>query len=189
MKIVVVGGSGLIGKKLIPLLHGRGHEAVSASPSSGVNTVTGEGLAGAGHLRGDRFAAVCLLAISVLVAVFVFLPLGADDGPLRATGFEAIGECTVFALHRMGILDYQRFVADRYGHGRWRNRSRRWRRSGEAAGDSGTDATAAAGAAAVAAAAADHPASRQRSLGGAPAAGPAVARTLSESASGRTSSS
>src|SRR5688500_20165371 len=45
MKIVVIGGSGLIGKKLIPLLRKRGHEAVSASPSSGVNTITGEGLA------------------------------------------------------------------------------------------------------------------------------------------------
>jgi uncharacterized protein YbjT (DUF2867 family) len=45
MKIVVIGGSGLIGKKLIPLLRGRGHEAVSASPSSGVNTLTGAGLA------------------------------------------------------------------------------------------------------------------------------------------------
>ena len=45
MKIVVIGGSGLIGKKLIPLLRGRGHDAVSASPSSGVNTITGEGLA------------------------------------------------------------------------------------------------------------------------------------------------
>jgi len=45
MKIVVIGGSGLIGKKLIPLLRGAGHEAVSASPSSGVNTLTGEGLA------------------------------------------------------------------------------------------------------------------------------------------------
>src|SRR3954466_16321539 len=44
MKIVVIGGSGLIGKKLIPLLRERGHEAVSASPSSGVNTLTGEGL-------------------------------------------------------------------------------------------------------------------------------------------------
>src|SRR6187549_3268729 len=47
MKIVVIGGSGLIGKKLIPLLRQRGHEAVSASPSSGVNTLTGEGLADA----------------------------------------------------------------------------------------------------------------------------------------------
>src|SRR5262249_9945896 len=45
MKIVVIGGSGLIGKKLIPLLRAAGQEAVSASPSSGVNTLTGEGLA------------------------------------------------------------------------------------------------------------------------------------------------
>src|SRR5436309_2621253 len=45
MKIVVVGGSGLIGKKLVPILRKRGHEVVAASPSSGVNSVTGEGLA------------------------------------------------------------------------------------------------------------------------------------------------
>ncbi len=47
MKIVVIGGSGLIGKRLIPLLQQQGHQAVSASPSSGVNAVTGEGLAAA----------------------------------------------------------------------------------------------------------------------------------------------
>lgn len=45
MKIVVIGGSGLIGKKLVSALRERGHEAVAASPSSGVNAVTGEGLA------------------------------------------------------------------------------------------------------------------------------------------------
>ena len=45
MKIVVIGGSGLIGKKLVARLRERGHEAVAASPSSGVNTVTGAGLA------------------------------------------------------------------------------------------------------------------------------------------------
>ncbi len=45
MKIVVIGGSGLIGSKLITKLREHGHEAVSASPNSGVNTVTGEGLA------------------------------------------------------------------------------------------------------------------------------------------------
>lgn len=45
MKIVVIGGSGLIGKKVVVKLRQRGHEVVAASPSSGVNTVTGEGLA------------------------------------------------------------------------------------------------------------------------------------------------
>lgn len=45
MKIVVIGGSGLIGKKVVMKLRQHGHEAVAASPSSGVNTVTGEGLA------------------------------------------------------------------------------------------------------------------------------------------------
>jgi uncharacterized protein YbjT (DUF2867 family) len=44
MKIVVIGGSGLIGKKLVGILRAKGHEAVPASPSSGVNAVTGEGL-------------------------------------------------------------------------------------------------------------------------------------------------
>jgi len=45
MKIVVIGGSGLIGKKLVNQLRQNGHEAVAASPSTGVNTLTGEGLA------------------------------------------------------------------------------------------------------------------------------------------------
>jgi uncharacterized protein YbjT (DUF2867 family) len=45
MRIVVIGGTGLIGKKLIPLLRQRGHEAVAASPGTGVNTLTGQGLA------------------------------------------------------------------------------------------------------------------------------------------------
>src|SRR5947208_1521715 len=45
MNIVVIGGSGLIGSKLITKLREHGHEAVSASPNSGVNTLTGEGLA------------------------------------------------------------------------------------------------------------------------------------------------
>jgi uncharacterized protein YbjT (DUF2867 family) len=47
MKVVVIGGTGLIGKKLVPLLRMRGHEAVPASPSTGVNALTGEGLADA----------------------------------------------------------------------------------------------------------------------------------------------
>lgn len=45
MKIVVIGGSGLIGSKLVPKLRERGHEVVAAAPSSGVNSLTGEGLA------------------------------------------------------------------------------------------------------------------------------------------------
>ena len=44
MKIVVIGGSGLIGSKVVNNLRQGGHEAVSAAPSSGVNTITGEGL-------------------------------------------------------------------------------------------------------------------------------------------------
>ncbi len=44
MKIVVIGGSGLIGKKLVNNLRQRGHQVVAASPSSGVNTLTREGL-------------------------------------------------------------------------------------------------------------------------------------------------
>src|SRR6202051_406658 len=45
MKIVVIGGSGLIGAKLVTKLREPGHEVVATSPNSGVNTLTGEGLA------------------------------------------------------------------------------------------------------------------------------------------------
>jgi uncharacterized protein YbjT (DUF2867 family) len=44
MKIVVIGGTGLIGSKTIPILRQRGQEAVAAAPNTGVNTITGEGL-------------------------------------------------------------------------------------------------------------------------------------------------
>lgn len=44
MKIVVIGGTGLIGSKLVALLKDRGHEVLAASPNTGVNTLTGEGL-------------------------------------------------------------------------------------------------------------------------------------------------
>src|SRR6187431_3575905 len=44
MKIVTIGGTGLIGSKTIPILRQRGHEVVAASPNTGVNTITGEGL-------------------------------------------------------------------------------------------------------------------------------------------------
>jgi uncharacterized protein YbjT (DUF2867 family) len=45
MKIVVIGGSGLIGSKVVTKLREQGHEPIAASPDSGVNTLTGEGLA------------------------------------------------------------------------------------------------------------------------------------------------
>jgi uncharacterized protein YbjT (DUF2867 family) len=45
MKIVVIGGTGLIGTKLVSMLRQQGHEVLAASPASGVNTITGEGLA------------------------------------------------------------------------------------------------------------------------------------------------
>jgi nucleoside-diphosphate-sugar epimerase len=45
MKIVVIGGTGLIGSKLVNKLREQGHEPVAASPNTGVNTLTGEGLA------------------------------------------------------------------------------------------------------------------------------------------------
>jgi uncharacterized protein YbjT (DUF2867 family) len=50
MKLVIIGGTGLIGSKLVTALREHGHEAVPASPDTGVNTLTGEGLAAV--LRG-----------------------------------------------------------------------------------------------------------------------------------------
>jgi uncharacterized protein YbjT (DUF2867 family) len=44
MKIVVIGGTGLVGSKTIPILREGGHEVLAASPNTGVNTITGEGL-------------------------------------------------------------------------------------------------------------------------------------------------
>lgn len=45
MKIVVIGGNGMIGSKLVPVLRSKGHDVLAASRSTGVNAVTGEGLA------------------------------------------------------------------------------------------------------------------------------------------------
>ena len=44
MKIVVIGGTGLIGSKTVPILRQGGHEVVAASPKNGINSITGEGL-------------------------------------------------------------------------------------------------------------------------------------------------
>src|SRR6478672_9800838 len=45
MKIVVIGGTGRVGSKLVDLLRAHGHEPLAASPNSGVDTITGDGLA------------------------------------------------------------------------------------------------------------------------------------------------
>jgi len=47
MKILVIGGTGLIGSQVVALLQKRGHEVIAGSPDKGINTITGEGLAGA----------------------------------------------------------------------------------------------------------------------------------------------
>ncbi|HEX5958871.1 MAG TPA: SDR family oxidoreductase [Hyphomicrobiaceae bacterium] len=47
MKIVVIGGTGLIGSKVVEKIRQKGHEAIAAAPNTGVNTITGEGLAAA----------------------------------------------------------------------------------------------------------------------------------------------
>jgi uncharacterized protein YbjT (DUF2867 family) len=52
MKIIVIGGTGLIGSKVVTRLRGAGHDALAAAPSTGVNTVTGEGLAAALEAAG-----------------------------------------------------------------------------------------------------------------------------------------
>jgi uncharacterized protein YbjT (DUF2867 family) len=44
MKIVIIGGTGLIGSKTAPILRQGGHEVLAASPNTGVNTITGAGL-------------------------------------------------------------------------------------------------------------------------------------------------
>ena len=57
MKLVIIGGTGLIGSKLVAKLRERGDEAVAASPDTGVNALTGEGLAEV--LRAHRSSLTC----------------------------------------------------------------------------------------------------------------------------------
>src|SRR5262250_1557196 len=52
MKMVVIGGTGLIGSKVVEKLKQKGHEVIAAAPNTGINTITGEGLADA--LAGAR---------------------------------------------------------------------------------------------------------------------------------------
>ncbi len=52
MKIVIIGGTGLIGSKTVKILRNAGHEVVAAAPKLGINTITGQGLAEA--LKGAQ---------------------------------------------------------------------------------------------------------------------------------------
>ncbi len=90
MKIVVIGGSGLIGSKLVNTLRTHGHEVVAASPSSGVTTLSGEGLAEA--LKGA----------SVVVDVS------------NSSSFEAATALTFFETSTRNLLTYE--VAAGVGH-------------------------------------------------------------------------
>lgn len=71
-------------------------------------------------LDGTRQLALCALARAARLPGdppnrFLFVPTNANHGPVIAAGFRPIGECTYFALHRLGIIEYQRYIADRYG--------------------------------------------------------------------------
>lgn len=88
MKIVVIGGTGLIGRKLVSLLRERGHEVVPASPSSGVNALTGDGLDNA--LAGAQ------------VVVDVANAPSFEDGPVM-TFFETSGRNLLAAEAAAGV--------------------------------------------------------------------------------------
>jgi uncharacterized protein YbjT (DUF2867 family) len=88
MNIVVIGGTGLIGSKLVTLLRSRGHEALAASPNSGVNTLTGEGLDAA--LEG------CDVVVDVANS-----PSFADDAVLEF--FTTSGRNLLAAARRAGV--------------------------------------------------------------------------------------
>ncbi|SDD04562.1 Uncharacterized conserved protein YbjT, contains NAD(P)-binding and DUF2867 domains [Massilia sp. PDC64] len=91
MKIVVIGGTGLIGSKLVTLLRARGHEALAASPNSGVNALTGEGLDAA-------------LAGSDVVVDVANSPSFADDAVLAF--FTTSGRNLLAAARRAGVKHY-----------------------------------------------------------------------------------
>ncbi|GAA3092753.1 NAD-dependent epimerase/dehydratase family protein [Nonomuraea salmonea] len=97
MKVVVVGGTGLIGSKLVTRLSRDGHEAVAASPRTGVNTLTGEGLAEA--LEGAQVVVDVSNAPSFEpAAVLEFFET--STGNLLAAESEAGGRAPCRVVHR-----------------------------------------------------------------------------------------
>jgi hypothetical protein len=69
---------------------------------------------------GAKQRALCDLARAARVPGdppnrFLFVPENTDHGAVLASGWRPIGQCTYFALHRLGIVEYQRYIADKYG--------------------------------------------------------------------------
>jgi uncharacterized protein YbjT (DUF2867 family) len=91
MKIIVIGGTGLIGRKLVSILCQRGHETIAASPSSGVNTMSGEGL--------DAVLAGADIVVDVANA-----PSFADDAVLDF--FTTSGRNLLAAAARAGVTHH-----------------------------------------------------------------------------------
>lgn len=88
MKVLVIGGTGLIGSKLVAILNARGHQAIAASPNTGVNTITGAGLAEA------------LAGVQVVVDV-ANSPSFADDAVLEF--FQTSGRNLIAAEQAAGV--------------------------------------------------------------------------------------
>jgi hypothetical protein len=70
--------------------------------------------------EGDCRRALCAFArtgelLSGSPHRFLFAPAPVDGAPIQAAGYRLVGGCTFFALHRLGMLEYQRYVASRYG--------------------------------------------------------------------------
>ncbi len=116
MKIVVIGGSGVIGSKLVPKLREQGHEAIAASPNSGVNTIT-EGLAEA--LNGVSVVVVSNAPSWEDAAVMKFCEtstrnvLSKRNGRRRETSRCAVsGRDRTDARASCRILEWLKLVAD-----------------------------------------------------------------------------
>ncbi len=112
MKVVVIGGSGLIGSKVVAKLTEHGHEVVAASPDSGVNTLTGEGLADV------------LDGAEVVVDVSNSPPPFEGDGPLEffrtSTGNLLAAEATAGVGHHvaLSVVGTDRLPASDYFRGK-----------------------------------------------------------------------
>lgn len=109
MKIVVIGGSGLIGTKLVEKLRKAGHEALPASPASGVNTLTGEGLTEA--MRGaDVLVDVANSPSFEDAAVLAFFQTSTKNllAAAKAEGVKHYIALSVVGADRMPSIGYMR---------------------------------------------------------------------------------